>query len=72
MSHAARVTPHTHRLHYVTVPVCGAQMKGSVIAHVGCVHPRPPPYQHLQDLEVTPLGRPVQRRELVIIPGKRN
>ena len=68
MSHAARVTPHTHRLYYVTVPVCGAQMKGCVIPHVGCVHPSPPPYQHLQDLEVTPLGRPVQRRELVVIP----
>ena len=62
----------THRLHYVTVPVGGSQVQGRVIPHVGCVHPRPPPYQHLQDLEVTPLGRPVQGRELVIIPGKRN
>ena len=50
--------------------VRGPQVQGRVIPHVGCVHARPPPYQHLQDLQVTPLGRPVQRRELVVIPRK--
>ena len=48
--------------------VRGPQVQGRVVPHVGCVHARAPPYQHLQDLQVTPLGRPVQRRELVVIP----
>ena len=57
-----------HRVDHVPVTVRGPQMQGRVVPHVGGVHARPPPYQHLQDLEVTPLGRPVQGRELVVIP----
>ena len=63
------VTP-THRVHHLPVSVRGPQVQGRVVPHVGCVHARPPPYQHLQDLQVTPLGRPVQRRELVVISKK--
>ena len=58
----------SHREHHVSVSVRGPQVQGRVVPHVGCVHARAPPYQHLQDLQVTPLGRPVQRRELVVIP----
>ena len=49
--------------------VSSSQVERSVIAHVGGVHPGPPPYQHLQDLLVTSLGGPVKRRELVVIPA---
>ena len=67
--HLSLVTP-THHVHHLPVSVRGPQVQGGVVPHVGCVHARPPPYQHLQDLQVTSLGRPVQRRELVVIPGK--
>ena len=61
----------SHRVHHLPVSVRGPQVQGRVVPHVCCVHARAPPYQHLQDLQVTPLGRPVQRRELVIITAKK-
>ena len=44
---------------HVPVAVGGGQVEGGVVPHVGGVHPRPPADQHLQDLQVAPLGCPV-------------
>ena len=49
--------------------VRGAEVERRVISHVSGVDPRPAAQQQLQDLEVAAFGRPVQRRELVVIPG---
>ena len=48
--------------------VCGGQVEGGVVAHVGRVDPGAARDEHLHDLGVAALGRPVQRRELVVIP----
>ena len=57
-----------YRLHDVAVSVRSTEVQRRVIAHVGGVDPRPAAQQQLQDLEVATLGRPVQRRELMVIP----
>ena len=61
---------NVYRLYSLSVTMSCSQVKRSVISHVGGVHPRSPSYQHLQDLLVPSLGRPVKRGELVVIPGK--
>ena len=45
----------------------GSQVEGSVVPHVGGVDPGTPGDQHLHDLDVTALGGPVQRGELMVI-----
>ena len=50
------------------MPVRGGQVEGGVVAHVGRVDPGAAGDEHLHDLGVAALGRPVQRRELVVIP----
>ena len=50
------------------MPVGGGQVEGGVVAHVGRVDPGAAGDEHLHDLGVAALGRPVQRGELVVIP----
>ena len=52
------------------MPVCGGQVEGGVVAHVGRVDPGAAGDEHLHDLGVAALGRPVQRGELVVIPAR--
>ena len=52
--------------------VGGGQVERGIVAHVGRVNPRPTGDEHLDDLSVAALGRPVQRRELMVIPAKKN
>ena len=59
----------THHEKDVPVPVGGGQVERRVVAHIGRVDPRAAGDEHLDDLGVAALGRPVQRRELMVIPG---
>ena len=52
--------------------VGGGQVKRGVVAHVGRVDPRAAGDEHLDDLGVAALGRPVQRRELMVVPAREN
>ena len=51
----------------VPVAVSGRQVERRVVPHVGRVHARSPTDQHLHNLGVAALGRPVQRAELVVV-----
>ena len=59
--------PPTHHQKNVTVSVCGGEVKRRVVAHVGRVDARAAGDEHLDDLGVAALGRPVQRGELMVI-----
>ena len=56
-----------HRLNHFSVAMSSSQVQRSVIPHVSGVNPGSTRYQHLQDLQVTSLGCPVKRGELMII-----
>ena len=57
----------THHEKDVPVSVGGSQVERGVVAHVGRVDPRAAGDEHLDDLGVAALGRPVQRGELMVI-----
>ena len=64
---SVEVDGRTYSLDDVSVAMSGCQVEGSVVPHVGGVDPRPAGDQHLHDLDVTALGGPVQRGELMVI-----
>ena len=54
-------------MHDVDVSVGGRQVERRVVAHVGGVDAGAPRDEHIDDLAVAALGRPVQRGELVVV-----
>merc|ERR1719494_1415900 len=56
------------QLYNLLVSMGRGKMQRCVVAHIGCVNSCPATDQHLHDLGVSSLGRPVQWRELMIIP----
>ncbi len=51
----------SHQMHDLPVSVCGGEVEGRVVAHVGRVDARAARHQHLRDLHVPALRSPVQR-----------